>query len=671
MKHIIKHLLLTFPLLLVFGCTEELISPDDPENVKTQSLKTKASDLEEAYHYWYQGETIPLTLNPEFVNLLLADPDISDAELMGLSREMHLVADKDSRDKGLVKVRFVEKPSCLDEYNISIAAIRKDPRIHGVYPYFERGGGADPIGTSNIFYLKLKGEGDYDPEPMQQMAEKYGVKIVKEVPYMPDWYILSVEESNFENSIDATNCFYESGEFADVDPAFMFDFQPCTVNDPYYSMQWGLNNTTYPDYDINVEGAWDYATGSGIKIAIVDQGADPNHYDLISNYYSLSYDAQSQSPSSVFDASLTHGTHVSGIAAARGNNGIQVAGVAYESKLIRVSHDLTIYPINSTISLELAAGISWAWQNGADIINNSWGDQGGYYYDELYSSLLNDAIVNAMTYGRNGRGSVVVFAAGNYGENGAVMDYPATTDDRILAVGAIGSMGMRASFSGYGSKLDVVAPGVNILSTLPGNTVGMMSGTSMAAPHVSGLAALILSANPNLTREEVVRLIELTAKKISPGNSYAYYQTQNRYNGTWNQEVGYGLVDAAAAVSYAWYSTQTPPYGSPSIEGYVPMGAINYGDGTIVINSYPNVTAYFGLPNSLTNSAYTYYWHFTTSGDPYWAPTFNYVGNNNGVEMNLPRPSVNSVLSLSCEVFNGSTYVCTAHRSFDIWRDLP
>ena len=668
MKHIIKHLLLSFPLLLVFGCTEELISPDDPENVKTQSLKTKASDMEEAYHYWYQGETIPLTLNPEFVNILLADPDMSDAELMGLCREMRLVADRDSRDKGVVKVRFKEKPSSLDEYNISIAAIWEDSRIHGVYPYFARGGGAEPIGTSNIFYLKLKGEEEIDPEPMEQMAEKYGVKIVKEVPYMPEWYILSVEGSSFENSIDATNCFFESGEFADVDPAFMFDFQPCAVNDPLFNQQWGLKNTTYPGYDINVEGAWEISTGTNIKIAVVDQGPDPNHNDLISNYYSLSYDAQSQSPSSVYDANLPHGTHVSGIAAARGNNGIQVAGTAYDSKLMRVSHDLVI---SSTISLELAAGISWAWQNGADVINNSWGAQGGAYYSQLYSALLENAIVNALTNGRNGRGAIVVFAAGNYGTNGPVMDYPATADDRILAVGAIGSTGTRAYFSGYGTKLDVVAPGVDILSTLPGNTVGSMSGTSMAAPHVSGVAALILSANPTLSRDEVTRIIEMTAKKISPGNAYTYYQTQNCYNGTRNQEMGYGLIDATAAVGVAWYSAQTPPSGSPLIEGYVPFGAITYNDGTIVINNSSNVTAFFGLPNSITNSAYTYYWYFSTSGDPYWQPTFNYVGNDDGVEMNLPRPSVNSVLSLSCIVFNGSAYVCTAHRNFDIWRDLP
>lgn len=593
MKHIIKHLLLSFPLLLVFGCTEELISPDDPENVKTQSLKTKASDLEEAYHYWYQGETIPLTLNPEFVNLLLADPDISDAELMGLSREMHLVADKDSRDKGLVKVRFVEKPSCLDEYNISVATIRKDPRIHGVYPYFERGGGADPIGTSNIFYLKLKGEGDYDPEPMQQMAEKYDVKIVKEVPYMPDWYILSVEESNFENSIDATNCFYESGEFADVDPAFMFDFQPCTVNDPYYSMQWGLNNTTYPDYDINVEGAWDYATGSGVTVAIVDRGIDHSHPDISSNIHTLSYDAkQNIVPNTIVS---NHGTSLAGIVGAVANNNAYIAGVAPNSKIMDIRHNLLP---GETASSELASGISYAWQNGADVINCSWGSfDGPDGSNYLNTPILNNAISNALTLGRNGRGSVVVMASGNTDDNSFSMAYPAKHDERVLAVGSVGQSGYRAWGSGYGSRLDIVAPGEDIWSTTPGSSIECHSGTSVATPHVSGLAALILSANPNLTREEVVRLIELTAKKISPGGSYTYYQTQNRYNGTWNQEVGYGLVDAAAAVSYAWYSHLTPPSGSPSIDGYVPMGAINYGDGTIVINSYPNVTAYFGLPS--------------------------------------------------------------------------
>lgn len=484
---------------------------------------------------------------------------------------------------------------------------------------------------------------------------------------MPDWYIMSVEESSFENSIEATNCFYESGEFADVDPAFMFDFRPCSVNDPYYSVQWGLNNTTYPDYDINVEGAWSYATGSGVTVAIVDKGIDHSHPDISANIHALSYDAkQNITPNTIVS---NHGTSLAGIVGAIANNNAYIAGVAPSSKIMDIRHSLLP---GVTTSSELASGISYAWQNGADVINCSWGSfDGPDGSNYLNTPILNNAISNALTLGRNGRGSVVVMASGNTDDNSFSMAYPAKHDERVLAVGSVGQSGYRAWGSGYGSRLDIVAPGEDIWSTTPGSSIECHSGTSVATPHVSGLAALILSANPNLTREEVVRLIELTAKKISPGGSYTYYQTQNRYNGTWNQEMGYGLIDAAAAVGFAWYSGQTPPSGSPSIEGYVPFGAITYNDGTIVINSYPNVTAYFGLPSSVTNSAYTYYWHFTTSGDPYWAPTFNYIGNNDGIEMNLPRPSVNSVLSLSCEVFNGSTYVCTAHRNFDIWRDLP
>ena len=584
---------------------------------------------------------------------------------------MHLLAVKDARVEGLVMVRLEGEPNSPDEYDVRTRSIRNDPRIKGVYPFFERGGNAEPIGTSNVFYLKLLGEeGDYDPEPMQQFAEENKVKIVKGIPYMPDWYILSIEDSVFENSIDATNCFYESGLFADVDPAFMLNFQPCSVNDPYYGLyclQWGVNNTTNPDYDINVEGAWDISTGSGTKIAIVDGGIEFSHSDLSAIIYSLSYNALTGTiPSAQGDK---HGTHVAGIAAAVANNNLYVAGVAYNAQLMGVSHD--IYR-SDTYSSELARGISWAWQNGADVINCSWGDNCGTDL-QLHSTTLENAIINAMSYGRNGLGTIVVFASGNHAETCSVMNYPANFDDRVLAVGAIDSTGYRASFSSYGPQLDVVAPGVNILSTIPDNNIGFMSGTSMAVPHVSGVAALILSANPNLTREKVVEIIETTAKKISPYNTYTFCITQGRNNGKWNQEVGYGLIDATTAVSLAYGLGQTPQSGNPAVEFYIPTGATTYNDGTIVFyNYYVPVTAFFYVPASIANnSSYTYYWHFTKSGDPYWSPTFTYVDNDSGVQMNIPRPNVNSVLSLSCEVFSGSTYVCTAHRDFEVWPNLP
>ena len=236
-----------------------------------------------------------------------------------------------------------------------------------------------------------------------------------------------------------------------------------------------------------------------------------------------------------------HGTHVGGIIGANHNN-IQVAGVAPQTTLLSISHDLTISP---TISSQLASGFGYAISHGAAVINNSWGDHGGNY-PTLHSTILEDAISSAMKNGRNGKGTVVVFASGNM--NTSTADYPGNFSPDILVVGSIDNANKKSNFSSYGTCVDVVAPGSSILSTLPGNKVGYMSGTSMAAPHVAGLAGLILSLNPDLTRKDVVDIIERTCQKVG---FYSYSTTANRPNGTWNNEMGYGLCNAFDAVSQA------------------------------------------------------------------------------------------------------------------------
>jgi len=125
---------------------------------------------------------------------------------------------------------------------------------------------------------------------------------------------------------------------------------------------------------------------------------------------------------------------------------------------------------------------------------------------------------------------------------------PANSNPDILTVGAITSSGSRSDFSNYGSQLDVVAPGTDILSTVPNNLIGNSSGTSMASPHVAGIAALVLSVNPCLTGKQVRDIIEQTAQKV--GN-YSYANDSDRYNGAWNNEMGYGLVNAYEAVKKA------------------------------------------------------------------------------------------------------------------------
>ncbi|HET56075.1 MAG TPA: peptidase S8 [Ignavibacteria bacterium] len=496
------------------------------------SFSIKAQDM----FYYYKGNKIDLKVDKNYLNIIAKEElqNFSDS----ISNYFSIVQDENDQSRKITKLKFKSTPNEL-EYTEVLKTLKRAGYVKYAFPYFERSSETPSIGTSDIFYLKLKEK--KDTTILKQIVKERNVHMIEQIAYMPYWYILSVQNSVFSNAIEASNFFYETGYFADIDPAFMFDFKPQCTNDPMFNQLWGLSNSSDPNIDINACDAWTITRGAGIHVAVVDQGIHMTHNDLSANISPVSFDAQSGTSPSVFVPGEAHGTHVTGTVAAVRNNNLQVVGVAPESTIIGVSHDLYI---SSTISAELADGISWAWQNNADIITNSWGDQGGLYYNELYSAVLEDAIINAMTQGRNGKGCIVTFAAGNWG----VMDYPAYFDDRIITVGAIEANGSRASFSAYGNELDIVAPGVDIVSTIPNNGTASYSGTSMATPHVAGVAALILSINPNLTRTQVTAIIESTAQKVG---GYNYQITSGRPNGIWNQEMGYGLVDAYAAVQAA------------------------------------------------------------------------------------------------------------------------
>lgn len=512
-------------------------APVDEPIIDNSAMTTRTAGDDATHYYWYKGEKVPLTLNTEYVNVIVDDNLAKSANIQSLAQRYNLAQNDSDQVGNIIKFKLTSK-AVATEYAELTTDLKRNAQIKQVLPFFDRKD-AEPIGTSDIFYLKLKTADDF--AILQALAEKQNVLITKEVPNMPLWYILSIQDSAFESSVAASNYFYETGKFDAVDPAFMFDFQPNAVpNDPMFNQLWGLKNNSYSGIDINATAAWDLTKGAGVKVAVVDQGIDPDHNDLKANFHALSYDAQRGTSPSVFVSSNEHGTHVAGTVAAVWNNNLQVVGVAPESKIMRVSHDLYI---SNTISSELASGISWAWKNGADVITNSWGDQGGSFYSQMHSTILEQAITDAMTKGRNGLGCVVTFAAGN---SPGVMDYPGNFHDDILTVGSINSDGSKSSFSGYGSKLDVVAPGNNILSTVPGNKTKTKNGTSMATPHVAGIAALIIAKNPTFTRSQVVTAIEKSAKKVG---GYTYSTTSGRSNGTWNNQMGYGLVDAYAALT--------------------------------------------------------------------------------------------------------------------------
>ena len=188
-----------------------------------------------------------------------------------------------------------------------------------------------------------------------------------------------------------------------------------------------------------------------------------------------------------------HGTHVAGIAAAVVNNSVGVAGVAGGAKIMPVK---VLGSNGYGYSTDIIEGIIWVADNGADVINLSLG-----MYD--YSQAIQDAV----NYAYN-KGIVIVAAAGN--DNISYPSYPAACSN-VISVAAIRQNLAKASFSNYGSTIDIAAPGENIYSTTYNGSYGYMNGTSMASPFVAGVAALILSTNPAYTPNQVETLITSTA----------------------------------------------------------------------------------------------------------------------------------------------------------------
>ena len=242
-------------------------------------------------------------------------------------------------------------------------------------------------------------------------------------------------------------------------------------------------------------------TGSGVKVAILDTGIDANHTDL-NVRGGASFVAGE--PNALQDGN-GHGTHVAGTVAAL-NNSTGVLGVAYNADLYAVK---VLSASGSGTLSGIAQGIEWSIANGMDVINMSLGGSSG-------STALQQACNNAYN-----RGIVVIAAAGNSGSSGTrnTIGYPARYSS-VIAVGAVDSNNNRASFSSVGNELEVMAPGANILSTTPGNNYASFNGTSMAAPHVAGAAALIKAKYPSMTNVQIRDRLRNTATNL--GDPFFY-----------------------------------------------------------------------------------------------------------------------------------------------------
>ena len=363
-------------------------------------------------------------------------------------------------------------------------------------------------------------------------------------------------------SFDAANEMFESGKVNYAEPnLYITNLLQYVPNDPFFPQQWPLrktgNNITggisgTAGCDMRLDSAWNITLGSNkVKIAVVDTGIDTLHEDLAGNLVPNSQYNFVNESTNAFDNN-GHGTACAGIIAAIGNNSTGVSGVAPNCKIVNIKSIGT----NGGTNLDLTQGLIYAWQIGCWICSNSWGGGG------VGSSIIDNAILDGTTLGRNGKGTIYLFASGNDETN---LIYPATNPN-VIAVGAVSPCNQRKSLvscdnetwgSCYGTGLSVVAPGVKIFTTditgsggfSTNNYNAFFNGTSSATPNAAGVTALILSIDSTLSWSKLREFLCRSADKVGNYN-YNSAGPNSALGYTWNNEMGYGKVNAYNAIRY-------------------------------------------------------------------------------------------------------------------------
>ena len=389
----------------------------------------------------------------------------------------------------------------------------------------------EPEAVPGEYLVKLKPHAAFAKMSTQALSQSFQAYIKNQIS---DLNLVVIKKPVFETRKSVIETLSQNPYVEYVEPNYIYTINK-TPNDPMLGQLWGIVNTGANDsggsvgtvgVDVDAVRAWDIQTGSkDVIVAVIDTGVSYNHPDLKDNMWVNEAEANGLPGvdddnngviddihgANFVDATKPtgnpmddqgHGSHCSGTIAAKGNDGVGVVGVAWNARIMGVK----FLSASGSGTLEGAVqAINYANKMGAKILSNSWGGGG-------FTQSLKDVIEQS-----NANGALFVAAAGNDSNNNdSNPTYPATYDvPNILSVAAINNKGAVASFSNYGrNKVHVAAPGVNVLSI---TTSGYQSwsGTSMAAPHVSGVAVLLASQEPNLTGVEMKDRIIATSKPFS------------------------------------------------------------------------------------------------------------------------------------------------------------
>lgn len=508
-------------------------------DINTNTNETKVNKTVCGDYYWFNGKQEPLQKIPEYSFVITDEAMIENINTI-VTRSGICPYEVKYKRYSVPKKAF----RMSDEYRVVWSKVptkilsEKESTVLYSAPYYRTAEGYE-VGSTNYFFVKLKAASDL-AELKQFAAEHNAMVLCGDEADL--WYTLTCTSASEMNALELANKAYESGRFAATDIEFVDDIQFTSVptyNDINYSTQWNITG----EYGINLDATHSITTGSdNITVAVIDNGFILNHSDMPIDA-ALSWDANSQtSPARQYyynnAPANNHGIGVAGIIGAAPNNDKGIAGIAPGVKLMAISARIEMRDSADLTALNaLKEAIYYAEEHNADVINNSWSTR-------IKHQLLDDAIESSLSSGRNGNGCVVVFASGNDSTNVSRMPYCDNTD--VICVGGSTIDGYRWSGSNYSEHLDIVAPGSYIPTLGEDPEYRNPSGTSFSAPHVSAIAGLMLSVNPQLTNSQVSEILARTAVKLPD-----YDFSSRKEYGTWNVEVGYGLVDCYSAVCMA------------------------------------------------------------------------------------------------------------------------
>ncbi len=395
-------------------------------------------------------------------------------------------------------------------------SLEAQPEIANSLPVMIDENGASRYFLPDEFTVQFRP--DVSKKRAGEIIREHGSRVVME-QRTPGYYTLAVPAGRglFETIREFSAL--DEVLFAEPSEVSFNSALPYIPNDPDFTRLWGLRNTGQTvngtvgtaDADIDASEAWDVIRGDPeVIVAVIDTGADLNHPDLQANILPRGAEdwdfADAGDPSPQDDAGNSHGTHVSGTVAAVDDN-TGVIGVAPGCRVMPLRVDLTSgMNQNRADAINYASAQATANPNRRYVINCSWrmnGDHAG----------VRTAIQNAVN-----NNLVVVYAAGNDNVNTDNSPQFPGVYPEVIAVAALDQADRKATFSNFGTNVDVAAPGVNIWSTTRNNNHGFLDGTSMASPHVAGLAALVWSRNRNLTNLQVRQIIESTCDNIDTAN---------------------------------------------------------------------------------------------------------------------------------------------------------